>query len=116
MTKADGYWPNPELDGRFSIDGNAMNLPGRIALVLIEKWGTVAGHIRDKEDSSGRAVLDVMPVADVVERAFSMAELAVRELERREWIRHVDKTPEEYGEALGRIEKARYQRVFPTVR
>ncbi|TEU01979.1 MAG: hypothetical protein E3J29_00175 [Dehalococcoidia bacterium] len=71
------YWPNTDLDGRFATDGFALNFQGRLALVLIEKWGTVTGKITDAEDSAGRAVLDVMPVAAVVKRAFSMAEQAV---------------------------------------
>lgn len=110
----EGYWPNTEVDTRFAADGFVMNLSGRIALILIEKWGTVAGHIRDKEDSVGRAVLDVMPVADVVERAFDMAEQATAELERRQWIRPLDMTPEELGEAAARIDTARYRTQFKT--
>jgi hypothetical protein len=94
------------------MNGNVMSLPGRIALMLIEKWGAVTGKIRGEEDSAGRAVLDVMPVPDVIERAFDMAEQAVVELERRQWIRPVDKTPEQVGEAAGRIEQARYQKHF----
>ena len=106
------YWPNTEIDGRFAIEGLVMSLPGRIALILIEKWGTVAGHIREKEDSSGRAVLDVMPVEDVVKRAFDMAELATVELERRKWIRAVNMTPEQLGAQLRRVEDARYKPIF----
>lgn len=104
------YWSNAELDGRFAVDGCHMTLRGRLAVFLLEKWGTVAGKVRNEEDSAGRAVLDVMPVADVVERAFSLADQAISELERRQWIKPVNKTPEEYGETLGRIETARYKR------
>ena len=107
-TDMEGYWPNTDLDGRFAVDGFAMSFQGRLALVLIEKWGTVAGKVTGTEDSAGRAVLDVMPVADVVERAFSMAEQAVAELERRQWIQAVNKTPEEVGEAYSRMSNARF--------
>ncbi len=101
------YWPNENLDGRYAIGGFALNMRGAIALHLVEKWGTVAGEIADKEDSAGRAVLDVMPPADVVERAFTLADLTVNELEKREWIRSVECTPEELGEKLGTMEAAR---------
>ena len=106
------YWPNAELEGRFALSGFTMALPGRIALTLIEKWGAVTGAIRGEEDSAGRAVLDVMPVSDVVLRACDMAEQITAELERRQWIRVVDMTAEQVGAAEGRIEQARYQTHF----
>ena len=102
------YWPKIELDTRYATEGLVLSLPGRIALVLIEKWGVVAGKIKGEEDSAGRAILDVMPVEDVVKRAFDMAEQITAELERRQWIRPVDLTLEEVGQSLGRIEQARY--------
>ncbi len=106
------YWPNPELDAGPAMNGNVMSLPGRIALFLIQRWGLVNGKIRGEEDSAGRAVLDVMPVSDVIQRAFDMAEQAVVELERRQWIRPVDLTLEQVGANAGRIEQARYQTHF----
>ncbi len=109
---AEEYWDNPELDGRFAALGCTMSLQGRMAIVFLEKWGVVTGKIKDEEDSAGRAVLDVMPVEDVVKRAFDIAGQAVSELERRQWIRPLKVTPEQYGEALGRIESARYKRGF----
>ncbi len=106
------YWPNPELDAAPAINGNVLSLPGRIALILIEKWGAVNGKIRGEEDSAGRAVLDVMPVSDVIQRAFDMAEQAVAELERRQWIRPVDMSAEQVGDNVGRMEQARYRTHF----
>ena len=106
------YWDNPDLDPRFATVGFTMNLPGRMAVVFLEKWGVVTGKIRGEEDSAGRAVLDVMPVTDVVERAFEMAEQAVAELERRGWVQTLEMTPEQAGEVMGRLEKARYEKQF----
>lgn len=110
------FWAKPELDARYAQHGHVLNMRGNLAVILIEKWGTVAGHIREKEDSGGRAVLDVMPASDVVDRAFEIADLTVAELERREWIRAVDVTPEELGEQCGVVDKAREAKRYDLLR
>lgn len=100
------YWQNPELDGRFAVAGYTLNLRGALAFSLVEKWGAVMGKI-EREDNAGRAILDVMPPQEVVDRAFTVADLAVSELTKRGWIRAVTTTPEAFGATLGRIESAR---------
>ena len=97
------FWPNTEIDLKPAHAGFKLNLRGDIALHLIERWGEVTGSIREKEDTAGRAVLDVMPVKDVVERAFHMADLAVAELELRVWIKPVEMTLEDLGEIQGKV-------------
>ncbi len=47
---------------------------------FLEQWGMVQGK-SGAEDSSGRAKIELMPVADVVDRAFEMASLAVARLQ-----------------------------------
>ena len=108
------YWPNTDLDLRFATEGLVMALQGRIALTLIEKWGVVTGKVRGEEDSAGRAVLDVMSVKDVIQRAFDMAEQATEQLERRQWLRLLDMTPEQLGAIVRRVENARYKPLSAT--
>lgn len=66
----------------------------RMACLLIERWGMIAGK-SDGEDSAGRAKLDLMPPAEVVERACETAQLAVAEFERRGWVENVTPRPED---------------------
>lgn len=75
------YWA--PLGGRGGI-----LLAGRAALAwdLIKTYGLVAGVIRG-EDRAGRAICEVMPVPEVVSRAFGIADLFVATAERREELR-----------------------------
>jgi hypothetical protein len=57
----------------------------RLATVLIEKWGMVAGQ-PDGEDSAGRAKFRIMTPDDVVSRACNVAERAVQAFKRRGWL------------------------------
>lgn len=54
---------------------------GKIALELLTRWGMVAGMDIGREDTAGRAVMELMPVEEVVDRAVSMAKLFVQRLE-----------------------------------
>lgn len=67
-------------------------LAGSIAIALIEKWGAIAGKT-GAEDSQGRAYVELSPVEDVVERAFTMAEQSVVALETRGWVKEVISSP-----------------------
>lgn len=64
---------------------NVLDRRAEIALIMIEKWGMVAGYT-DGEDSAGRSKIELMPVDQLVERAFSTAEVAYAEIERRGWL------------------------------
>lgn len=51
---------------------------GRFAFCLIERWGMISS-IEDGEDRIGRQKGRLLPVEEVVDRAFDMAHVAFRE-------------------------------------
>ncbi len=55
-----------------------------MAIIMLEKWGMVTGF-DNGEDSAGRAKIGLMPVDQLIERAFTIAEAAYAEIERRGW-------------------------------
>lgn len=61
------------------------NMEGRLAIVLVEKWGLVAGDTGN-EDSTGRAKVDLMPPAELAIRACDIAESIYKELRSRNMI------------------------------
>lgn len=65
-----------------------LSFKGSMATILVERWGTVAGST-GREDSQGRAYIDLMPVAEVVGRAVEMADLLVDKLVEKEWVHAV---------------------------
>ncbi len=74
MEKIFGNYDEKHL-GRFSF-----SLESEIVIRLIENWGMVQGK-SGAEDSAGRAKIELMPVVDVVSRAFEMAALTVSRLQ-----------------------------------
>ncbi len=88
---------NDELDllihGRFANDEIEVKLhrryelshAARLASVLIERWGMVAG-VDDGEDTAGRAKLRLQTPEDVVTRACETAERAITEFKARGWL------------------------------
>lgn len=88
---------NTEYEHGFKSD-----LKFRLVITFLEKWGMVAGH-SEREDSAGRAVTDLVPVDQTVERAFIMADLVVTEAERRGWLAPLDESPEEVHEFVGKM-------------
>ena len=54
---------------------------GMFALSLIEKWGMVQGS-PEGEDSAGRAKMNQMPIAETIDRAFEMSELAFKRMRK----------------------------------
>ena len=101
-------WGNEELDPARPAIGYAISLRGKLAITLVERWGTVAGYDTG-EDSAGRAKIGLMLPADVVNRATEMASLLVDALEQREWVKPGTALPEEVAERAGRIEQAKYE-------
>lgn len=102
------------LDLQYS-DGMKSDFRFRLVVGFLERWGMVTGY-RGQEDSSGRAGLELMPVEEVIGRAFAMAELAVVEAERRGWLAEFDMDPvethERIGEFLAAKEAARMDAAF----
>lgn len=98
-------YEKPKVDSHSA--GFRSGLHANLALSFVEKWGMVQGASDGTEDSAGRAKLVLMPVEEVVNRAASMAEQIVAELERREWIS--PSVPfEEYAKLTSIYERARY--------
>ena len=60
----------------------AVEYEGELALALLERWGMVAAT-DDGEDSTGRSKLALLRPEQVVERAFTVAHLAIKELDAR---------------------------------
>lgn len=60
------------------------NFEGRLAIMLVERWGLVAAN-DGGEDSSGRARLKLQSPAEVVDRACATAALMAEELRSRGW-------------------------------
>lgn len=96
------YFANVEMSTTDVQNGFTVDFRGGLALELIEHWGMVAG-VNNGEDTCGRARLDVMPVEEVVERAFAMAEQAYQALEARGWIKPVARTVEEAHRRMGEL-------------
>lgn len=61
------------------------NFEARIALGLLNAHGMILGT-QNGEDSTGRAKPGSLPPAETVQRAFDIAELAVAEMVKRNWL------------------------------
>lgn len=102
------YWTDERIDPQALGGGFQLEWRGRLALLLIEKWGMITGT-RGMEDSQGRATLDLLPVREVVDRAVEMAEVCVARLEERGWVRPLSGSVEEILTAVARLETLREQ-------
>jgi hypothetical protein len=72
----------------------APNRKADLAERLISHFGVVAGT-PDGEDSKGRAKVNLMPPAEVVQRACEIADLAIDEFDKRGWYLELPEPPEE---------------------
>jgi hypothetical protein len=108
---ANQWYANQETTTEVLDHGYQVNLAGRLALELVEKWGMVTGR-REGEDSSGRAILAEMPVPQVIERAFSLAEGCIAELEARGWIRETELSPESVMRRAGELGRVREDALY----
>ena len=70
----DGYSRSPQL---IHHDTRPPDRVARLAIVMIEKWGITAAK-PEGEDSAGRAKLAMLPVDEMVARAFDTAELVYK--------------------------------------
>ncbi len=72
------------LSQPFAYDKVVFDRRAEMAILMLEKWGMVTGF-DNGEDSAGRAKIGLMPVDQLIERAFTIAEAAYAEIERRGW-------------------------------
>lgn len=66
-------------------DTEAPTFEGRLAIVLVEKWGMVAG-VDDGEDKAGRSKLRLMAPDEVVKRACTTSALLAAALREKGWM------------------------------
>ena len=57
---------------------------------LIKSWGMVAGK-RTQDTHAGHMAMEMLSCQEVVERAFSMTDLAYAEMKKRGWLITVDR-------------------------
>ena len=88
-----------------------LELRARVALTLIEKWGTISAQ-PDGEDSSGRQKWKCEPPQDLVNRCFSIAELFVMTGVSLGYILPITMTEGERASALGLLDRARSEARF----
>jgi len=93
------YWTR-EGDARWS---SFLELRGSLTLILVEKWGTVAGYLNG-EDSQGRARLDLLPPDMLVERSVTIADLTINALEQRGWIKSDERTIQDVAREAGELQ------------
>lgn len=89
-------------------NNHALEFRARLALVLVEKWGTVAAHT-DGEDTVGRWKLELQSPTDLVARCFAIAEEFVRVAEEKGLLRQPSELPEELAARIGELHG--YQRM-----
>lgn len=65
-------------------DTEAPTFEGRLAIVLVEKWGMICAA-PDGEDAGGRAKLRPLTPSEVIDRACETAERLAKELRSRGW-------------------------------
>jgi hypothetical protein len=94
-------------------------LRARIALKLIETYGSVAAKKGD-EDKTGRATLDLQTPKELVDRAFDIAFYFVERAEALEELQPVALTHEQVAERVGIFERIKmdqaYKRVEKTIK
>ena len=73
------YWPLKHECGKSGVN---MELRASLAWKLIEHFGLVSAT-RGSEDSAGRAAIDLLPIDQVVSRAFAIVDCFVAEAESR---------------------------------
>lgn len=104
------YWQRKNTGEGFH---KRLEMRGMIAIHLVERWGTVAGKVREGEDSAGRAVLDCMEPNEIVSRCCEIAELTVAAFEERGWIKEDERSDEEVAKAAGELEQIQSDARFP---
>ena len=84
-----------------------------LAWSLLSQWSLVAG-VTCREDSSGRAVCDVMPATDVVARAFDIVDEFIRIGERDGNITlQTEEMESESHRRIGELERIQNKAMYP---
>ena len=99
------YWSNPDLADK--IGACRMELRAQLAWQILEKYAVITGK-HAGEDSKGRAYLCEMPPAEVVSRAFEIADEFVRIAEERGQIKPETMTETDLIQRVLRQEELRY--------
>jgi len=108
MSERLEFWPHENVnDDQFRF-GHVMELRARIALALIERYGSIAAT-DGGEDSSGRAKAALQEPAALVERCFRIAELFTEGAIHRGFLRQPTKTIEEVTLASGKLTALRHE-------
>ena len=88
--------------------GHVMEIRARIALGLIERYGSIAAT-DGGEDSSGRAKVILQEPVALVERCFAIAEYFTKEAIRRGLLRQPSKSIEEVTRASAKLTALRHE-------
>lgn len=108
MTDRQEFWPNESMnDDQFRF-GHLMELRARIALGLVERYGSIAATY-EGEDSAGRAKLALQEPAALVGRCFDIAEVFVGTAIARGLIRPPAQTVEQAMERAGRLQAIKHE-------
>lgn len=112
-TSRQEYWPL----GHMLHDGGAvMEMRTSLAWELIHHFGLVSGRVTGQDDA-GRAVLDVMPAREVVQRAFELADAFVDTAEVRGGLRPVtDAELEQAVQRGGELDRIKTEAQYPRMR
>jgi len=102
------YFPPEEEDYRLGV---RMSVRMRIMLDLLKSHPLIAGDL-DGEDSQGRSRIRLQSPKELVERAASIADLAVEAAEIRGWIKAVEHSGEELAIESARIARLKRQTEF----
>lgn len=103
-------WPLSHVN---TVGGYLLDLRSGLAWEIIRTYGLVAGH-SNRQDSTGRAVLDLLPVKDVVERAFALADLFVDTAEARGEIKDLTEADAEASHRrAGELSRIAHDAEFP---
>jgi hypothetical protein len=104
------YWRTSDVHCHNGVD---MEFRSDLAWELLRHFGLVAGHT-GREDSTGRAVLDIMPASEAVARAFAIADLFVETAESRGDIRpYTDEDAAKSFAMAGTLSRERSKAEYP---
>lgn len=70
----------------WDMESLALSSRGKLALQMIERWGSVAGVPDEAEDSTGRSKLRLQTPSELVDRACAVADKAFDEFKNRGWL------------------------------
>jgi hypothetical protein len=71
-----------------SYETELVDIEGRFAMALLERWGPVNSKVT-REDSSGQAIVEPLSPEETVDRAFEIASLTFSKLRKKGLIVHV---------------------------